>query len=163
VIPGLQKLRCWDCPLLTSIPIIPGMQKLDMTQCDVIEIPVIAGLKILRCWGCLLLKTIPVIPGLKELTCGYCPLLTSIPMIPGLQKLECGGCPWLPYENDDYGRNITALVTLQRFCRKNLKYWRIKNWVGSVACTEWFYDPQNMGGHKQIQRMGKFLSSLRAT
>jgi hypothetical protein len=69
-------------------------------------------------------------------------------------------CPWLPHQNPEYKSNLQALLTLQRFCRKNLRYWRIKNWVQTRECTEWFYDPQNMGGHKHIQRMGKFLSGL---
>jgi hypothetical protein len=159
VIPGLKQLYCCRCPLLTSIPVIPGLRELECWYCFRLpSIPAIPGLEILRCYHCDLLTTIHVIHGLKILNCYDCPRLTSIPNIPGLRKLFCRKC-WVP-ENPYYEKDMKALLTLQRFCRKNLRYWRIKNWVGTVACTEWFYHPQNMGGHKQIQKMGKFLSHL---
>jgi hypothetical protein len=136
-ITGTYALYCIDCPLLTSIPVIPGLQKL-------------------FCHNCPLLTTIAEIPGLQLLWCRDCPLLTTIP---DEVRVRISHCPFL-HNSRNYERNMQALLTLQRFCRKNLKYWRIKNWVGTVECTEWFYDPRNMGGQKQIQKMGKFLSGL---
>jgi hypothetical protein len=161
VIPGLKDLYCCNCPLLTSIPEIAGLQELSCCDCSMLTtIPVIPGLQELTCSHCPNLTTIPVIPGLEELYCRDCPILTSIPEISRLQELECWYCPWISHNNPDYERNLQALLTLQRFCRKNLRYWRVKNWVQTVECTEWFYDPRNMGGYKHIQRMAKFLSNM---
>jgi hypothetical protein len=158
---GETFLEC--CPLVTTIPVIPGLQRLHCIHCPFLtsidSLASIPGLRELYCNNCPLLTTIPAIPGLRYLNLWRCPLLTSIPVIPGLQELSCESCPWVP-QSPSYERRINGLLTLQRFCRKNLRYWRIKNWVGTVACTEWFYHPQNMGGHKHIQRMGKFLSNL---
>ena len=66
------------CPLLTSIPIIPGLKQL-------------------ACYNCPLLTFIPIIPGLKKLYCINCPLLTSIYNIKGMEIISCYDCPNLMY------------------------------------------------------------------
>lgn len=52
-------------------------------------------------------------------------------------------------------KNIRKLQILQRFCKKNQKYWRFERWVRSRSFAEWFYAPENPGGRLsklQIQR-----------
>jgi hypothetical protein len=159
---GFEKVYCGNCPLLTSVEglaLISGLQKLYLSNCPITSIPMIPGLQELYCWNCSLLTSIYALPTL-DLDCRVCPIFRTIPEIKESTELHVYHCPWVPRGNHNYERNIQALLTLQKFCRKNLKYWRIKNWVGSVECTEWFYDPRNMGGYKHIQRMGKFLSGL---
>ena len=71
-------------------------EDLDVSNCpNITEIPCLIGLQKLHCRYCFLLKEIFPIPSLIELDCSGCPLLTNIPFIPGLKILYCINCPLL--------------------------------------------------------------------
>ena len=89
-------MYCNDCPLLTYIPNIKGLQILNCSNCSLLtNIPNIEGLEVIYCNDCVLLTNIPNIQGLKDIFCNECPLLTSIPYIEYLETLECCDCPLL--------------------------------------------------------------------
>jgi hypothetical protein len=153
---NLNCLNCFNCPLLTSIP------------------NTLVNLIILECSYCPLLTSIPnTLVNLGELNCCYCPLLTNIPntlvnliyldcrssslitsISNNIKYLECENCPWI----DKYVRrdNIRKLITLQRFVKRNLKYWIFSRWIKSRGGVEWIYHPDNIGGKiakKRIEKM----------
>ncbi len=98
IIPDFEKLYCYNCPLLVTIPKILGLLELNCWNCPLIEtIPLISGLKRLSCYECPLIKHIPIIHGLLELECWSCPSLTCIESIPGLLKLDLWHCTSLRY------------------------------------------------------------------
>lgn len=74
---NLKILNCYNCPLLTSIPFIKGLDKLYCTYCYIKSIPFIEELNDLTCAGCPL-KSIPLFKNLVYLNCSNCPLLQSI-------------------------------------------------------------------------------------
>ena len=109
----LSRQNRHKCPLLTKIPVIPGLQDLDCWNCPLLtKIPVIPGLQTLYCSVCPLLPKIPDISGLQFLEFSNCPLLTEIPDIPGLQDYQ--GSPWLKLSPE----KLFLLVFLQRKIRK---------------------------------------------
>ncbi len=108
---GLQRLECYDCPNLTSIPHIDGLKYLDCTLCpNLTSIPAIKGLRSLNCSNCPNLTSIPCIEGLQRLSFWSCSNLTSISHIKGLQLLDCYYCTQLEYapyvENGSYPTHL---------------------------------------------------------
>jgi hypothetical protein len=86
---------------------------------------------------------------LTSLDCFNCPLLTTIPDN-RYTYLDNTGCPWLDQAN------ISKLIALQTFVRKNLKYFRFKHWCKSKEGIIWIYDPNHLGGwydKKQIENI----------
>ncbi len=95
-----------NCPLLTKIPLIPGLKTLWCDKCPILtnrevnevtqqaSLPLIPGLQELNCSNCPLLTNLPLIVevGLKKLNCSNCESLTHIPSIQGLLYLDCSGC-----------------------------------------------------------------------
>src|SRR5436190_1526318 len=77
-----QEIYCSNCTLITSIPHIEGLKKLDCCECSSIT-------------------SIPHIQGLQKLCCSECPSIgnftTDIPHIEGLRKLDCSNCPSITY------------------------------------------------------------------
>jgi hypothetical protein len=107
-----------------------------------------------------MLTSVPNIIGLKKLGCSACRMLTSIPHINSLKKLDYFDCPWINRGgNPKYKNNINKLITLQRFCKKNYKYFVFKRWVKSQEFNEWFYAPENVGGIKHKQMMERVISA----
>ena len=185
-IPGLKKLNCSDCTSLILIPVIPGLKYLDCGRCSrLIEIPVIPELEHLLCDGCSRLTEIPVIPGLKYLDCSNCRLreiptqygfptrngfpklkylycsgctiLTKIPDITGFELFYCVDCPWLvqnPYNKISQG------LKLQRWIKKNFKYFAFCNWIKSNEAKEFLYHPDNIGGRIEKSKMKKVFEGL---
>ena len=160
MIPGLQKLVCWNCKSLTEIPVIYGLKTLICWNCkSLTEIPLIPGLKKLKCNTCTSLTKIPVIPGLKILFCDGCTSLTEIPVILGLNILEFNNCPWLKhFSNLQYKSNLTQLVKIQKWFKIRVskkpgvrKYILGKNELGKLLETlipsliEKYYCPNGKG------------------
>jgi hypothetical protein len=87
-------------------------------------------------------------------------MLTSVPNIIGLKELDYFDCPWINRgKNPEYENNISKLITLQRFCKKNFRYFIFKRWVKSQEFNEWFYAPENVGGIKHKKIMERILSA----
>jgi hypothetical protein len=179
---NLTELNCSDCPLLTSIPYtLINLKSLNCSDCPLLtSIPsTLVNLKSLNCSDCPLLTSIPnTLINLIGLHCSDCPLLTSIPdTLVNLIYLDCSGnrlittvpfilrtynprihiyyddCPWINYNKD---KNIRKLITLQRFVKKNIKYWIFSKWIKSKEGVEWIYHPDNIGGiiaKKSIEKL----------
>ncbi len=170
-------LDCSNCPLLTSIPDLPNLTQLDCSNCSLlVTISALPSLTRLECYKCPLLATISALPSLTELNCSNCPLLAAIPTLPSLTRLycsycprlaaipahprliyiDCHGCPWL------VPSNVSKLISLQWFNRRNLKYFRFKHWVTSEEGVEWIYDPDHMGGwylkKQAVKEMNRLLN-----
>jgi hypothetical protein len=154
---GIERLKCYRCPNLTSIPNIKGLKQIDCFKCpNLTSIPNIKGLKQIDCSNCDNLTSIPNIKGLKGIGCHYCPMLTSIPNTPSICY---SACPWIehtqyPHCEDPYNENnIQKLLLLQKFCKKNFRYFVFNRWVKSQEFKEWFYAPENVGGRKHKKMM----------
>lgn len=96
-IPGLIKLDCSNCPNLEEIFIIPGLKQLICRNCPLlVRIPAIQGLELLICDKCPKLIELPKIKMGEifntRISCIYCTSLVSIPRITGLRRLNCNGC-----------------------------------------------------------------------
>jgi hypothetical protein len=174
---NLINISCIGCPLLTSIPnTLVNLRTLYCDNCPLLSCiqSTFVNLIYLRCVKCPLLTSIPdTLINLTHLICTNCPLLTSIPdTFINLIELHCNGnrlitsipyistgynyyydCPWI---NNNKTRNIQKLITLQRFVKKNLKYWRFSRWIKSREFNEWIYHPDNIGGKmakREIEKM----------
>jgi hypothetical protein len=122
------------------------------------SIPHIDELEILCCGNCPMLTSIPNIIGLRHLDCCKCSNITSIPNI---ATIWCFECPWLNHsQNPDYENNIKKLLLLQRFYKKNFKYFVFKRWIKSKEFKEWFYSPENVGGRKHKRIMEKMYAQI---
>jgi len=89
---------------------------------------------------------IPNIFGLQELNCSDCPYLVSIPK---MERCYMHNSPWLDPEN------IKKIQPLQRFIRKNFKYFVFKNWIKTENFAKFFYHPDNFGGYFTKQKLLK--------
>ena len=68
------------------------------------------------------------------------------PFITGY-RLGISGCGWLNHpHNGRYFFNIQKLKVLQRWFRKNIRYWIFKRWIKSEEGVKWLYDPCRLGG-----------------
>jgi hypothetical protein len=70
-------------------------------------------------------------------------------------------CPWwllLPTCDTQYQENMTQLVTVQKYCKKKIRYWRFKKWINTEEFAQWFYHYNNMGGYKHKQYMMSIYS-----
>ena len=153
-----EELNCSGCPLLREIPNITGLKVLQCYGCVLLtEIPVIPGLEELICSGCPLLTEIPNITGLKVLVCSGCPLLTEIPNIIGLEDVYCYNCPFLPQNPKN---RISQGLKLQRWIKKNFKFFVFLKWIKSNEGKEFLYHPDNIGGRIEKVKMRKTLQSL---
>lgn len=85
---GLRILSCINCPNITSVPYIEGLEILELDFTRVSEIPHIEGLIELHCHYSPI-KSIPHIDSLQVLDCSNCKQITTIPFIKGLYELHC--------------------------------------------------------------------------
>jgi len=149
---GLNVVDCSECKNVTEIPVIPGLKELSCWGCpNLTKIPAIPGLKVLDCSYCVNLKEIPVIPGLINLVCHCSRSLIEIPIISGSRNIF-RDCPWLKY-NEEFERNISYLVKIQRIVRKYHKLKICKRWVESDDFRHWYYHPEGPGGIKAVLRL----------
>lgn len=176
LIHGLETLWCGRSSIV-EIPMISSLLELTITNCPLLEKihpslrpgGSLKGLKILRIFDCPLLTELPIIDGLHTLEICRCRSLIEIPSIylhtyqkkDGIHRLGVWDCPWLKETGYlDYNKNIVSLVTLQKFCRKNLKFFRFKRWLKSHDFVSWFYAPENFGGYKTKLRMEVSMLNL---
>jgi hypothetical protein len=55
---------------------------------------------------------------------------------------------------------LKKLITLQRFVKKNYRYFTFKHWIRSRAGVEWLYSPDNIGGIMAKKQLEKMLENL---
>ena len=60
-----------------------------------------------------------------------------------------------------YENNIDKIIVLQRFARRNFKYFVFKRWIKSKEFNEWFYHPDNIGGKNAKRRLRIFLENTK--
>ena len=58
-------------------------------------------------------------------------------------------------------KNIDKIIVLQRFARKNFKYFVFRRWIKSKEFNEWFYHPDNIGGKNAKRRLQLFLENVK--
>jgi hypothetical protein len=177
---GLTKLKyltCSDCTSLVSMP--KDLISLIYIYCNgctsltSILNRDLLGLKILYCNGCTSLTSLlneskdeykeetKWRSSLVEIECINCPSLTSIPECNfSTGTVNCTGCPWWPLvvHNPDYNSNISKLVYLQKFCKRNQKYFIFKRWIESREFAEWIYSPDQIGGKLSKKQISNSLS-----
>ena len=153
---NLTYLDCSRCPILTSIPnTFVNLRHLNCNNCPLLpNIPnTLVNLTCLNCNSCCLLTCIPnTLVKLKILNCCNCHMLINTPQYYKI-KYFYHNSSWI---DPNKTNNIQKLITLQRFVKKNLKYWIFSRWIKSREFNEWIYHPDNIGGKmakKQIEKM----------
>ena len=138
--------NCWGCTALTLIP------------------DTLTSLRYLNCFDCTALTSIPdTLISLRTLHCQGCTALTSIPdTLRSLRHLECRGCTWLPRGVGDlyFSENVKKLVTLQRWTRRHLRYWRLRRWFRSEVFARWFYSPDQVGGRISKHQLKHSINTI---
>jgi hypothetical protein len=152
----LTTLRCFNCPLLTTIPLLPNLTALICVNCPMLTTtPLLPNLTYLSCYECPLLTTIPLLPNLTYLSCYMCPMFTTIPLLPNLTRLHCIKCPWL-LNDDKYDNSISNLLILQRWFKKLLF---AKGLIRrSIQITPYWYDPNAHGGFFHKKHMLEYFT-----
>jgi Leucine-rich repeat (LRR) protein len=154
---NLTKLECSQCPQLTSIPsTLINLTTLNCSECHLLtSIPsTLINLTYLNCLDCPVTSIPSTLINLIYLNCSYCILLTRIPST--LNKLKYFICTNSPWINKYKTKNITKLITIQQFVKKNIKGWIFSRWIKSREGVEWIYHPDNIGGKiakKEIEKM----------
>jgi hypothetical protein len=92
------------------------------------------------------------------LDCRKCIGITTIPTIYDLILLDCSGCTWIDPSIKE--SNLKKLITLQRFVKKNYRYFTFKHWIRSRPGVEWLYSPDNIGGKVVKKQTEKMLENL---
>ena len=136
---NLTELYCACCPLLTSIP------------------NTLVNLTHLNCACCHLLTSIPsTLVNLRFLWCADCRLLIDIPdTLVNLQFVDFRESPWINYK-DIKNKNVSKLITLQRFVKGYIKSRIFSRWIKSREGVEWIYHSDNIGGKiakRSIEKM----------
>jgi hypothetical protein len=150
-----KNLILWGCTGITTIPTLPNLTSLYCSGCTgLTTISPLPDLITLDCTGCTGITTISPLPDLITLDCTGCTGITCIPPVLNLTYLYCGGCTWIDPRIEK--SNLKKLITLQRFVKKNYRYFTFKHWIKSRAGVEWLYSPDNIGGKvvkKQIEKL----------
>src|SRR5205823_28890 len=156
LIEGLEKLECFGCPSITTIPMIPGLQFINCSNCpSITTIPMIQGLKFINFSNCPSITSIPMIPGLKNINCSNCPLITTIPMI---DLLLCSECKWLNINNPGFDHNIKKLKRLQKWFKDIILAKRLKKIT--LQLIPLYYHPLAKGGYLHKRNMLYFVESI---
>jgi hypothetical protein len=92
------------------------------------------------------------------LDCRKCTGITTIQTLDNLITLDCDGCTWIDPKIKK--SNLKKLITLQRFVKKNYRYFTFKHWIRSRAGVEWLYSPDNIGGKVVKKQTAKLLEKL---
>lgn len=96
LLPNLENLECTYCQLVVDIPCFPHLMNFICVGCPLLAvIPPFPILMNLLCDWCTSIAVIPPLPNLQCLMCNNCPSITIIPYLPNLSRLYCGGCPSL--------------------------------------------------------------------
>lgn len=107
---GLTSLSITNCSNLESLSrlSIPADCILKIAFCkDLQSLPLILGLERLEIQGCFSLKQIPIMPNLRSLSID-CSYITKLPPIPNLEYFEIKGCTRL--EKDGFPDEILPLL-----------------------------------------------------
>jgi hypothetical protein len=110
------------------------------------------------------IQSIIGVPALRILRADNCISLEKIEQKQIMLNPKLGNCPFLAidcywFNSDMRKKNISKLITLQRFCKKNFRYFIFKRWVKSQEFNEWFYAPENVGGIKHKKVMERVISA----
>lgn len=135
--------------LLTYIPLIKGLKKLNCSKCCLLD-----------CLVCPLLTFIPHIEGLYRLECCNCCALTNIFNIKSL-KILCLNCPWLYNQNEKFNGRIQKLIILQRISKRIIKRKRFVKYIKTREFNEWFYAPNGIGGKTHKKNMLNYLQEIK--
>lgn len=152
-------LNCHDCPLLTTIPVLPNLVSLYCSNCpNLATIPVgLAKLEILTCRECPLLTRLPALPRLRALYCNECPSLAALPALPALEHLDCD--PWINHHLNERLRSVRkAARTLARRRLKKLRYVRFKKFISTPAYSAYLNAPGHIGHRIETAQLRKLGS-----
>ena len=96
--------------------------------------------------------SIPVLPNLTNLYCERCTNLTFIPVLPKLVYLR----------SDIISTNkVQKVYLLQKWIRKNFRYWVFKRWIETEDFARWFYSKDVWGGFCDRKRVSKIFNSFK--
>ena len=149
----LQRLEIILCENINEIPVLPMLEELYCSFSGIKKIPHMEKLTHIISTDCHALTEIKT-GNLNFLDCSYCPMLINIP---NATKLFCLGCPWLSQNPDN---KISQGKKLQRWIKKNFKYFIFRRWIESVEGKEFLYHPNHIGGRIEKAKMGKVFEGL---
>lgn len=144
---------------------LPKLKTLDISNSDIIEeIPYYPNLEYLIAY-CSNIRSIQYFPKLHSMNVYDCDNLFSIEHIPRengnylriynneslsvISNEEKNDSMWsgrYGYWFSDRERKIEKIKTVQRFCKRYVKYRLFMRWIKSREFAEFFYDPNNIGG-----------------
>jgi len=184
---NLTELDCSFCPNLTTLPdTFINLTTLECSFCvNLTYLPnTFINLEILRCdWCTNLLKLPATLINLLWIDCTGCSLLvaennkmfgyTEFMDSQGFIKYSwnthskaisvwSNGCKWLNHPDTDYKFNIPNIKFLQKWFRKNIKFWIFKRWIKSEECVKWLYNPNRIGGKISKSNIIRSIMSLQS-
>jgi len=154
---NLIKLYC-NSTNITSIPnTFINLELLSCNDCkELIEIPInLIKIKYLYCNYTNITKIPDTFINLIDLDLFFCRNIIRIPKL-DYHYLDITKNIWLDsefyssysnnYHTNYYDINLKKLKILQKWFRKNLKFWIFKRWIKSEEGVKWLYNPNNIGG-----------------
>jgi len=151
----LSNLRYLDCDKTNIVTIPSTFTKLDTLFCKkcpyIMEISsTFINLQYLFCDRTNITKIPKSLTSIKQIMCSYCPRLIEIPdnnfMWLGL---TITGSPWVNHRDSnsvDLIANVEKLKILQKWVKRNLRFWIFKRWIKSEEGVKWLYNPDRIGG-----------------
>jgi len=156
----LCKLYCEQSSIINIPSQLDDLSHIYCSDCLFEEIYIARNNVQLYCHRCVNLKKIicdPFVTFIDTIACRNCPLLLEVPMI--FKYIDSFKSNWIEYScekytNDlyfvdyvkNYQNNIQKLKVLQRWVRRNIKFWIFKRWIKSEEGVKWLYDPCRLGG-----------------
>jgi hypothetical protein len=158
---SMTKIFCYDCPQLEILQGCRSVNDIRLVQISIKELSLDYANKVIVS-KCPRLQKIEIRnKGLSNLNCSECAILTELKLFEDVLPMifQCKDSPWLNY-NGKYKDSLKKLIILQKFCRKNMKYFIFRNWIKSEKFAKWFYHPENYGGKIHKMKMTKFLEDV---
>jgi hypothetical protein len=161
-----------DCSNIMHIPSIRGISVLHVSNCLNLTSIDNSHIDALVIYNCPSLTIIP--PSVYELSIDgstkvqYIPLQTLRYFTPMNTKRYIETQFILPRIDllrrfHTVKKNRQLLISLQRWCRKHIIYWRFCRWIKSRDFFVWFYRPSGIGGKMAIRRIEQFCNSINET